>query len=84
MHTRRRLNDLCDGELGTPTEARVRRHLAGCRPCRRALARLEATIADVGRLRSMASPELADLRDRIKRRVAEGPVDEAGSDGGVG
>ncbi len=84
VHTRLQLNDLYDGELRAPTEARVRRHLAGCHLCFRALARLETTIADIGRLRLLATPELAGLRDRIERRIAESPADDAGSGGGVG
>lgn len=81
--TRRGLSDLCDGELAARAEARIRRHLAGCDRCRRALARLEATIADVSRLRAATPPEMADLRDRVERRIVEGPADAAGApDGG--
>jgi len=80
---RRRLDDLCDGELGEPTEARVRRHLAGCSRCRRALARIEATIADVGRLGVVSPPEVSGLRDRVGRRIVEGAAGADGpSDGG--
>lgn len=82
--TRRRLNDLCDRELAPPLEARVRRHLAGCRRCRRAHARLEATIADVGRLRSAAAlPDVPDLGDRVRRRITDDPIDDAGRTGGA-
>ncbi len=81
--TRRRLSDLCDGELAAPAEARVRRHLAGCDRCRRALARLEATIADIGRLRATTPPEVSGLRDRVERRILQGPADADGpQDGG--
>ena len=77
----RRLSDLRDGELAAPAAARIRRHLAGCGRCRRALARLEATIADTGRLRGTTPPEMTGLRDRVERRIleragdADGPLD---------
>lgn len=80
--TRRRLSDLCDGELAAPAEGKVRRHLAGCGRCRRALARLEATIADLGQLRAATPPEVTGVRDRVERRILEGPADEAGTQGG--
>ncbi|MDH4075386.1 MAG: anti-sigma factor [Acidimicrobiia bacterium] len=81
--TRRRLSDLCDGELAAQAEARVRRHLAGCGRCCRALARLEATIVDMGRLRAANPPEMTGLRDRVERRILQGRADADGrQDGG--
>ncbi|MEZ5411077.1 MAG: zf-HC2 domain-containing protein [Acidimicrobiales bacterium] len=77
---RRRLDDLCDGELGVSAEARVRRHLAGCSRCRRALARLKATIVDVAQLQAGSPPELAGLRERVRRRIVEESADAPGQD----
>lgn len=81
--TRRRLDDLCDGELPAPAEAEVRRHLAGSGRCRRALARREATIADLRRLRASATPDVGDLRGRVERRIAEAPTAEGAQEGGA-
>lgn len=76
--TRRRLSDLCDGELGEPVGGRVRRHLAGCGRCRRALARLEATIGDVGRLGAVTPPDVASVREQVRRRIVEGTAGAPG------
>ena len=64
LATRRWLGDLCDGDLAPPDECLVRRHLAGCRRCRRAMTNLEATIADLE----------SELRD-LERQLAHLPPD---------
>ncbi len=69
--TRRRFNDLCDGDLDAGTEGRVRRHLAGCGRCRRALGRLRATIADLAMLADRRVPEGESVLDRVAERIAE-------------
>jgi anti-sigma factor RsiW len=53
---RRRLHDLLDGTLAEGDAADVRRHLAGCSPCRRELRELEAAEALVGRLPTVLVP----------------------------
>jgi anti-sigma factor RsiW len=53
---RRRLHDLLDGTLAAGDAADVRRHLAGCRSCRRELRELEAAEALVGRLPAALVP----------------------------
>lgn len=80
--TRRRLNDLCDGDLDAGTEGRVRHHLAGCGRCRRVLDRLQATIADVAMLGERLVPEGASVRDRVAERIAEFDTDEFDTDEG--
>ncbi len=80
--TRRRLNELFDGELDESARARVRRHLSGCVRCRRALARLEATIVEVGRLGAVNPPKVTGVRERVRRRIVDGSADAAGPEDG--
>lgn len=78
--TRRRLDDLCDGELDEGSEARVRRHLAGCGRCRRMLDRLQATIADVAVLSNRPVPGGESLRDQIAERLGALDTPDARAD----
>ncbi len=67
---RRRLDDLCDGDLDAVTERRVRLHIAGCGPCRRALDRLRSTIAALALLADRPDPPGRSVRDAVAERIA--------------
>lgn len=80
--TRRRLGDLCDGELDERHERRVQRHLAGCGRCCRAHERLRATIVDLSILRDRAVADAESVRDRVAERIID--LDDNMSDESVG
>jgi anti-sigma factor RsiW len=70
LGARLRLDDLCDGALAARHDARLRRHVAGCRRCDAALAALEATVAVLGRLGLRPVPPVRSVRDRVAGRLA--------------
>ncbi|MGF1600272.1 MAG: zf-HC2 domain-containing protein [Acidimicrobiales bacterium] len=75
---RRRMNSLCDGELPAPAATRVRRHVAGCRRCRRVLTGLERVIADVDRLEGDVPDSLLDgIRRAVEHERSDGSRSEA-------
>ena len=77
VDSRRRFDGLCDGELPSDVEDRARRHIAGCRWCRRALGRLEATVGDLARLGARPSPSIDSVRDQVADRIVCGGPDES-------
>jgi anti-sigma factor RsiW len=67
--TRDRLSDYLDGDLGTRTRTRIKRHLARCEHCRALLASLTRTL---DQLRSLGggdegAPEPATVRAVVER-----------------
>ncbi|MBV1894561.1 MAG: zf-HC2 domain-containing protein [Ilumatobacteraceae bacterium] len=71
IDVRHRLNDFCDGELPPSTEQRVRRHVAGCRVCRRVLDKIEATLADLATLGRSSPPPTNSVRDSIVTQIKQ-------------
>ena len=67
--TRARMSDYIDGDLGSRTRHRVRRHLARCRHCQVVLESLTRTLEQLRTLGSIepGSPEPATVRAVIDR-----------------
>ncbi len=71
LTTRRKLNDLLDSELPSATEARVQRHLLGCRACSHEFVRLEEAVRKVRELGAEPPATIRSVVDEIAWRLPE-------------
>ncbi len=61
------MSDYLDGELAHEGSRRVERHIRFCRPCRRVLANLRATLGRLSRLAESPPPGAEDAQKVTER-----------------